>query len=122
MLADAVQLDSEDTLEGDPRADPLDSGYVPPDRPVAVDSYGTTLEEEQAGESLDARLSQEEPEVTDEGEGGPPDRRSGRLVEPDEGAHSDVEADMIGEDVGVDGGAASAEEAAVHEHDDRELP
>ena len=35
-------------------------------------------------------------------------------MEPDEGAHEDTEGGMIGTDVGIDGAAASAEEAAVH--------
>ncbi|MEU2590358.1 DUF5709 domain-containing protein, partial [Streptomyces albidoflavus] len=35
-------------------------------------------------------------------------------VAPDEGAHEDAEKDIIAEDVGIDGAAASAEEAAVH--------
>jgi len=38
----------------------------------------------------------------------------GRLVEPDEGAHTDTEKDLVASDVGVDGGDLSAEEAAVH--------
>lgn len=42
------------------------------------------------------------------------DLRAGRLVAPDEGAHEDAEKDIIAEDVGIDGAAASAEEAAVH--------
>ena len=40
--------------------------------------------------------------------------RSGRLVAPDEGAHEDEESDLIATDVGIDGAAASAEEAAMH--------
>ncbi|MEU2594021.1 DUF5709 domain-containing protein, partial [Streptomyces albidoflavus] len=32
-------------------------------------------------------------------------------VAPDEGAHEDAEKDIIAEDVGIDGAAASAEEA-----------
>ena len=44
--------------------------------------------------------------------------RAGRLVDPDEGAHEDVDKDLIGSDVGIDAGAASAEEAAVHVIDD----
>jgi hypothetical protein len=40
--------------------------------------------------------------------------RAGRLVEPDEGLESDTEKDMIAYDAGISGGAASAEEAAVH--------
>jgi hypothetical protein len=45
------------------------------------------------------------------------------LVAPDEGAHPDEEADLIGRDVGIDAGAASAEEAAIHivDDDDRDV-
>ena len=42
------------------------------------------------------------------------DERAGRIVEPDEGAREDTEGGMVGTDVGIDGAAASAEEAAVH--------
>lgn len=44
--------------------------------------------------------------------------RAGRLVAPDGGSGFDDEKDLVGEDVGVDGAAASAEEAAVHVIDD----
>jgi hypothetical protein len=40
--------------------------------------------------------------------------RTGRLLAPDEGAHEDVEPDLVAEDEGIDGAGASAEEAAVH--------
>ena len=40
--------------------------------------------------------------------------RAGRLVAPDEGTGIDDEKDLVGEDVGIDGAGASAEEAAVH--------
>ena len=33
---------------------------------------------------------------------------------PDEGFGADTESDLLGSEVGIDGGAASAEEAAVH--------
>lgn len=46
------------------------------------------------------------------------DARAGRLVEPDEGLESDTEKDMIARDAGISGGAASAEEAAMHVVDD----
>lgn len=42
------------------------------------------------------------------------DARAGRLVAPDEGAHTDTVSEEVAEDVGIDGGAAGAEEAAVH--------
>ena len=35
-------------------------------------------------------------------------------MDEDEGLGPDEEKDMIGEDVGIDGAGASAEEAAVH--------
>ena len=44
--------------------------------------------------------------------------RAGRLVDEDEGLGPDVEKDLVGEDVGIDGAGASAEEAAVHVIDD----
>ena len=51
-------------------------------------------------------------EDLDDGEVG--DRRAGRLVDPDQGLGEDTEADLVGDDVGIDGAASSAEEAAVH--------
>ena len=40
--------------------------------------------------------------------------RAGRLVDEDEGLGPDEEKDLVGEDVGIDGAGASAEEAAVY--------
>ncbi|HEY2175976.1 MAG TPA: DUF5709 domain-containing protein [Mycobacteriales bacterium] len=111
-LGDAIQLDSSETLEGDPNDDPLDSGYIPPDRPFGAEHTGTTAEEQIEGESLDERLAEEEPEDFRSGE---PDR-AGRLV-ADTG---ESDQDLYAEDVGIDGGAASAEEAAVHREDEDE--
>ena len=120
---DNPQLDTPDTLlDDDLRADPLDTGYSPPDYEPAAARFGMTVEEQLEGESLDRRLAQEVPDVSAEDDpvGDPdaddavPDPRAGRLIAPDEGAHPDVEADLIAFDAGIDGGAASAEEAAVH--------
>ena len=79
-------------------------------------------------DALDQLLAEEEPDVspdapwTDEEAPSDDDRewepRSGRLVAPDEGAHGDDESDVFARDVGLDGGAASAEEAAVHVTDE----
>ena len=147
-LEDYEVKDAYDTLEGEPGDDPLDRGVAPPERWSAGIRYGTTAEEEEEGESLDQLLAEEEPDTgagedydeEDEGDiaGDPdaadedldglllddgPDPRSGRLVADDEGAHADAEADLVAHDVGVDGGAASAEEAAVHtvEDDDTDI-
>jgi hypothetical protein len=112
---------------GDPDVeDPLDRGYSPPESWSAGQRYGNTPYEEATGESLDQRLAQEEREpdpyddaeraededVSDDGEVG--DLRAGRLVDPDEGLGEDTEKDLVADDVGIDGAAASAEEAAVH--------
>ena len=120
------QLTSEDTLD-DPEKeveDELDRGYSPPERWSPGQGFGNTAYEEATGESLDQRVAQEEPEADpydaagsddedlDDGEVG--DQRAGRLVDLDEGLGEDTEKDMVADDVGIDGAAASAEEAAVH--------
>jgi hypothetical protein len=110
--------------------DELDRGYSPPEKWSAAQGYGNTPYEEAVGESLEQRLAQEEPEpdvvlgepdeqaegAIDDGEVGR--ERAGRIVAPDEGAHTDVEKDLVATDVGIDGAAASAEEAAMHVVDD----
>jgi hypothetical protein len=133
---------------GDPGADPLDRGVAPPERWSAAMKFGSTADEQEAGESLDQLLAEEEPDTAldtgdededddeadeDEDEADEyvdglllddgPDPRAGRLVAEDEGAHPDEEADLVARDVGVDGGAASAEEAAIHvvEDDDTDI-
>ena len=40
--------------------------------------------------------------------------RAGRLVAPDEGFGEDADEELFATDVGIGGGAASAEEAAMH--------
>ena len=60
-------------------------------------------------------LPREGPESYDEQQ-----PRAGRLVAEDEGAHADSEPDLVAQDVGIDGGGAGAEEAAVHLTDEDE--
>jgi len=120
------QLDGSDTLV--PGPDELDTGYSPPERPLAL----------RDAETMDERLAEETPDVQGPAEdwdgigdfaGGDGEplgdqvggRRSGRLVAPDEGSHSGGNADLAAWDAGIDGGAASAEEAAMHVVDDEEL-
>jgi hypothetical protein len=147
-IDDEGVLDPSDTLDGEPGDDPLAAGYLPTDRWSAGMRYGSTEAEERAGESLDQLLAEEEPDIAldpaearaDEaaGEGGAdggdedagdedvdglllddgPDPRAGRLFAEDEGTHSVEEPDLVAHDAGIDGGAASAEEAAVHVVDD----
>ncbi|WP_433165554.1 DUF5709 domain-containing protein [Kribbella sp. CA-247076] len=124
---DEDQLQPEDTLNDRGVDDLLDEGYSPPEKWSAGEGFGTTADEALQGESLDQRIAQEEPDVdpyAEDGEdvGGPEVgvARSGRLVAPDEGAHGDDEDELVAEDVGFDGAAASAEEAAVHVVDDED--
>jgi Family of unknown function (DUF5709) len=128
---------------GEPGNDPLDRGVAPPERWSSVIRSGSDAGQQ---ESLDQLLAEEEPDtlfdrddddlpedsedndeadeyldglLLDDG----PDPRAGRLVAEDEGAHPDDEEDLVARDVGIDGGAASAEEAAIHvvEDDDTDI-
>ena len=54
--------------------------------------------------------------------GGAPATKASRLVAPDEGFGEDRESDEVARDAGIAGGAASAEEAAVHVIDSEEGP
>ena len=124
-------VDDEDQPQGDGDSlvgdrgltEPLDEGYSPPEKWSVAEGYGNTPLEEELGETLDQRLAQEEPEPdpyleaaqeTEDVGGEVGTERAGRLVDEDEGLGPDEEKDMIGEDVGIDGAGASAEEAAVH--------
>jgi len=103
-------------------ADALDEGYSPPEKYSPAQGFGNTAEEQVEGETLDMRLAQEEPEVwetaavdtenVDDGEVGA--ERAGRLMDPDQGLGPDLDKELVGLDAGIDAGAASAEEAAVH--------
>jgi hypothetical protein len=112
------QPDAADTLTGDDTQDPLDAGYNPPER-ESHSWRGDTAEESSAGESLDDKLAEEEPDVDEDDLAAADEQpRAGRLVAPDEGAHPDEEADEIATDVGRDGQASTAEEAAMHIEDE----
>ncbi len=138
------QLDQEqagDSLVDRGVDDVLDEGYSPAERYSSAERFGNTAAEMREGESFEERLRQEEPDAVatfgerrdddptrDPLEIPPEDdflgdrevgnQRAGRLVDPDEGRGEDEEKDLIGDDVGIDGAAASAEEAAVHIIDD----
>jgi hypothetical protein len=112
-------------------ADPLDEGYSPPEKWSPAEKFGNTPLEEEQGETLEQRIAQEEPEPdpyeaaareTENVGGEVGDARAGRLVAEDEGVHEDTEKDLVAEDVGIDGAAASAEEAAVHVIDEDQDP
>lgn len=120
------QLQSDDTLINRGVDDILDEGVAPPDNWSVAEGFGNTAAEMRQGETLEQRLAQESPDTTadepvpegrdDREVGG---RRAGRLVDANDGyTGEDTESASIGHDVGISGGAASAEEAAVHIIDD----
>lgn len=127
--------------------DVLDTSYSPPDSARGSYAQGVTANEQVEGETIEDRVKQERPDpgsatgapddesgLDEEPVGGDDpdaiapdedwvgdaevgDERAGRLVSDDEGAHDDTEKETWATDVGIDGGAASAEEAAVHVSD-----
>ena len=119
------QLQPEETLLDRGVDDVLDEGYVSAERWSPAQGFGNTPAEMRQGETLEQRIAQEEPPEA-ERLTGPwnPDpseprevghQRAGRLVDANGGyAGEDVEPASVGFDVGMDAGAASAEEAAVH--------
>lgn len=118
-----LSQDSEDeTLVDRGVTDPLDEGLSAPERWSPGEGFGTTAEEAKRGETLDQRLAQEVPDLDpdapwdddalDDGEVGVV--RAGRLVDPNGGIGEDTVSELLGDDVGIDGGASSAEEAAMH--------
>jgi hypothetical protein len=129
------QLQPDDTLDERGVDDVLDEGMSPPERPSREVAHGVTPAEDAAGETLDERIEQEEPdpaaavdhtaetqeeELVDADENADPTdgfevghERTGRLA-PD----PDDPDDDVADDVGIDGAAASAEEAAVHTVDE----
>jgi Family of unknown function (DUF5709) len=141
-LGDYEVLDGSDTLDGKPGDDPLDRGVATPDHWSAGLKYA--LRGDENSESLDELLAEEEPDVADEPEADDwdenateaevarrsrfydQDPRAGRLVAPDEDTDDigetllDWEDEAVARDTGIDGGAASAEEAAVHVIEDED--
>ncbi|MCT9935323.1 DUF5709 domain-containing protein [Planotetraspora sp. A-T 1434] len=110
---DGVLEPSDSLLTDDLDDDPLNTGLTAAERWSAGQRYGTTAAEAAEGESLDQLLAEEEPELDPArlaGRWDDEEPRSGRLV----GEDGDRSGELLGRDVGIDAGAASAEEAAVH--------
>ncbi|GAA0467426.1 DUF5709 domain-containing protein [Streptomyces olivaceiscleroticus] len=136
--AEPDDLDMQDALDEPDADEQLERGYSPPEKPLGVNKKGTTANEQREGESLDDRLAEEVPDVTPpdgDGIGDAPDTdgepvddqvgedRAGRIVGGDQGfpARGRNANDVVARDVGIDGGAAGAEEAAVHVVDDENV-
>ncbi|MDC5699069.1 DUF5709 domain-containing protein [Intrasporangium calvum] len=87
------------------------------EEPDPTSAYGAP--DNESGLDEDDRVGGDDPDAIDAeddwlGDSEVGSRRAGRLVADDEGAHEDAEKQSWARDVGVDGAAASAEEAAVH--------
>jgi Family of unknown function (DUF5709) len=112
---DDDQLTQEDALIDRGVDDLLDEGYSPPDKWREPKDH-ETLDELLSEEEPDPAMQLDDPDAPDEqaGDDEVGNVRAGRLVACDEGVGSDDESALIGREVGIDGGAASAEEAAMH--------
>ena len=112
------QLQEGDSLIDRGVDDVLDEGYIAPERWSPAQGFGNTVAEMRQGESLEQRIRQEQPETrVDDAPWNPGGEqrevgreRAGRLMRV-QGAGGE---DTLGIDVGYSGGAASAEEAAMH--------
>ncbi|MGP4114711.1 DUF5709 domain-containing protein [Streptomyces sp. 4N509B] len=123
---DHTDVDMDNALDEKRSDEILDEGYSPPEKPLAVNDPGVTARAQREGETLDERLRREMPEVREpDGDGigdqpgmeGEPrdeewsgERRAGRIVKDDYALSDDV----VARDVGINGGAASGEEASMH--------
>lgn len=131
-VSDPALLPPEESLDDDELGD-IDAGYSPPDRPLGITAWGITERELGSHEDLTHRLAREEPEPADmdiDGLGDTTDTdgeliddqvgglRAGRLTAWE--ADLDSRSDFWAHDVGIDNGAASTEEAAVHVVSDTE--
>ncbi len=133
---DDDQLQPEDTLIDRGIDDALDEGFSPPEQPYGPGAFGPSetmdqilaeeepdpaarlnvwLDDDEQRRSDDAEREDEFPESSEVGR-----VRAGRLVAPDWGFGEDTEAELVAEDAGISGGAASAEEAAVYIIEDQE--
>jgi Family of unknown function (DUF5709) len=146
-LEDYEVLDTSDTLAGPPGDDPLDRGVATPEHWSAAIRSGGTADEQEEGESLDELLAEEEPDVDAESYGDDddddfagldenepdddvrrslkedaPDPRAGRLLSEtgDDETGFVADGEFVGHDGGIDGGGATAEEAAVHVLDEED--
>jgi hypothetical protein len=122
-------LEPEESLDSEETGIDFDEGYSPPERPRELRAWGLTTREARTRESLARRLAREVPDVSDQWDGDGigdsadsdgeliddqvGDMRAGRLVALAIDA-TDPTTDYRAHDVGIDGGAASAEEAAMH--------
>jgi hypothetical protein len=123
---DENQLQSEDTLVDRGVEDVLDEGYSPPDRPVAVDKFGTTAAEAEQGETLDMRLAEEVPDPNlqvDDPLAPEPDPLDQRLDEESDVDRDSFDGDLMDDaEVGDErAGRLVAPDEGAHEDTEKDL-
>jgi hypothetical protein len=89
----------EDDNTNDPEASVYDTSWVPDDRPSHRTDFGDTLTEMREGESLDHRLSEDEPDLLEQELGDPVDRILGQRqdTEDDPNVEEDPDARLATE-------------------------
>lgn len=123
-------LAPEESLDDEELGDDVDGpGYSPPDRPLESLGWGITAYEAGTHEPFARRLARELPDfgTDDPGDGlGDTSDTDGELIDDEVGYYrsgrliwqpqdsTDPSSDLLATDVGIDGAAASAEEAAIH--------
>jgi hypothetical protein len=133
-LGASIQLESGETLDGQPGTDAMDALYVAPNRPFGLDDTDTTPAGQRRGDTLDERLAREIPDDVGGAATGPsPEQTEGEIgSEAGQGRAGRLTADVVAadsrstdvldaDDAGLSGGVASAEEAAVHVIDEDEI-
>ncbi|WP_433787036.1 DUF5709 domain-containing protein [Actinomycetospora sp. CA-101289] len=133
-LGASIQLESGETLDGNPGTDGLDALYVAPNRPFGLDDPDTTVAGQREGDTLDDRLAREIPDDTESAAAAPGPElsegeigseagqgRSGRLTAAEPDPDQFAGRSLAAQDVGISGGVASAEEAAMHDIPEDEI-
>lgn len=125
-LGATVQLETAESLVAPVGRDGLDAGYVPADWPFLLDEDNTASHLRDP-ETLEERLRRERQDVLTplDDDGAEDDlgaelrlageRRSGRIAAAYEAFDGMYARSLDGVDCGIDGGAASAEEAALYD-------
>ena len=102
-----MDFDEESTLEPESAFDPLDeadntmdrqasvydTSWVPDDRPSKRDDFGNTLAEMREGESLDHRLSEDEPDLLEQELGDPVDQILGQRSDTEDDPNFEEDPD-----------------------------
>lgn len=101
------QLESEDTLVGSDATD--DEPYTPPEQRPRNTEWGTTVAEQEQGESIEQRIMQEEPDPNTAY--GAPDNEGGLDEDPRERVGGDDPDSIAAEDDWVGDSEAGDEEA-----------